>query len=281
LESWRSWHFVPSHRRRHLEKARSLPADVLVFDLEDGVPLGLKEEARSNLRDYLRDPSSSDAPRRYVRVNSDEAEFRKDREVLQSVHVDGLVLPKVTDGSAVKSRMAGVPKSAAHGGLALIESFTALTRLGPVLDAWPLAGVGLGLEDLFADVDVRREEARDLDRHVRLRVVVETKARGLLSIDSVSLEYCNRRRFRLVCSESRALGFDGMFSLHPDQLAAINSAFGPKPAEVRWATRIGRLTAMNDGGGYSKKGADLISPPKVRKARRILARAEGVRIDHD
>jgi hypothetical protein len=65
-------------------------------------------------------------------------------------------------------------------------------RLSAILEAWPLYGVGLGLEDMFSDIDLVPTQAADLSRHVKLRLVVEAKARGLVAIDTVSLEYRNR-----------------------------------------------------------------------------------------
>jgi len=273
MKSVRSWHFVPSHRTGYLEKALSLAADALVFDLEDGVPAAEKEAGRRNLRRCLGRLKSKDRSRSYVRVNSDEREFRKDLRLLQDVDPAGVVLPKVEDALALGPRMRAINRgSPQRARVVLIESFRGLANLAAILDAWPLSAVGLGLEDMFAEIDIRREEAVDLAKHVQLRFVVEAKARGLASIDTVSLEYENLAAFARECAETRSLGFDGKFSIHPSQIEAINAAFSLRRRDILWARRIARLTSMRNGSGYSKRGNDVVSPPKVRKARRILGR---------
>ncbi len=271
MERCRSWHFVPSHRSAYLEKALSLPADALVFDLEDGVPVADKEKGRRNLRRFFEGLTSTERRRCYVRVNSEEPAFRRDLRLLRQVGFGGVVLPKVEDPRALKFRMRAIGR-ATHGGtrIVLIESFRALTSLASILDAWPLSGVGLGLEDMFAEVDVPKDEAVDLATHVKLRLIVEAKARGLVSIDSVSLEYRDRARFARECAGSRALGFDGMFSIHPNQIEQINTAFSPRRRDILWARRIARLTSMTDCSGYSRQGKEVIGPPRVRRALRIL-----------
>jgi citrate lyase subunit beta/citryl-CoA lyase len=273
MQGYRSWHFVPCHRPAYLEKAFTLEADVLVFDLEDGVPLTDKEEARRNLQGCLEGLKSTDRQRCYLRVNSEEAAFRKDLRLFRQVDFGGVVLPKVEDPRTLKSRMRTIARETSDGGrVALIESFRALADLASILNAWPLSGVGLGLEDMFAEVDVPQREAADLAKHAKLRLIVEAKARSLISIDSVSLEYRDRARFARECSESWSLGFHGMFSIHPNQIEPINVIFSPRRKDILWARRIARLASMSDGSGYSKRGKELISPPKVRKARRILGR---------
>lgn len=256
MKDVRSWHFVPAHRSEYLERARHLPADLLVFDLEDGVPIAEKERARRNLRDRLPHWSAEDRRRCYVRVNSEEEEFRADLAVLRQIAPSGVVLPKVEDSRMLRSRCRVLSNLSPDMGLVvLIESFRAVSELAAILDAAaPLSAVGLGLEDLLADIDVPRSEAALLATHVRLNLVVEAKARNIPCIDSVSLEYRNQARFRRECVESRSLGFDGMFSIHPSQIETINAAFAPRRGEVRWAAKIRRISEMKDGTGYTRVG---------------------------
>jgi citrate lyase subunit beta / citryl-CoA lyase len=273
LELHRSWHFVPSHNLAYLKKAISLAADVLVFDLEDGVPVADKEKGRQNLRSRFRELNAIDRQRCYLRVNSEIEAFRRDLRLLRQVGFGGVVLPKVEDPRILKSRMAAIARVSPDGGrIVLIESFRALADLPSILDASPLSGVGLGLEDMFAEVDVPQREVVALVTHVKLRLIVEAKARGLVAIDSVSLEYRDRSKFVRECSQSRSLGFDGMFSIHPNQVGPINSAFSGRRRDIVWARRIARLSSMTSGSGYSKRGKEVLSPPKVRKARLILKR---------
>lgn len=278
VKDHRSWHFVPAHRPDYLERAFEIAADALVFDLEDGVPDGEKDNARSHLAAFLKARRSIDHDRCYLRVNSDPTAFRQDLALLRRWSFGGVVVPKVNTPGVLKSRMRAIARGTSAGRrIALIESFRAVSCLNSILEAWPLYGVGLGLEDMFSDIDLLPAEAAHLSRHVKLRLVVEAKARGLVAIDSVSLEYRNRASLARRCAESRSLGFDGMFSIHPNQIEAINTAFSPRPDDIVWARKIARLTSLRGGSGYSKRGGEVISPPKIRKARGILGRRGGGR----
>ena len=278
MKGHRSWHFVPAHRPEYLEKALEIAADALVFDLEDGVPDGEKDDARTRLAAFLKARRSIDHGRCYLRVNSEPTAFRQDLGLLQRWSFGGVVVPKVDTPGVLRSRMKAIERVTSAGRrIALIESFGAVSRLGAILEAWPLYGVGLGLEDMFSDIDLLPAQAGDLSRHVKLRLVVEAKARGLVAIDTVSLEYRNRASLARRCAESRCLGFDGMFSIHPNQIEVINAAFSPRPDNLVWARKIARLTSLRGGSGYSNEGGEVISPPKVRKARGILGRQGGGR----
>jgi len=265
---------VPSHRMEYLEKAFSLAADVLVFDLEDGVPAAHKESGRENLRRRISQAAAADRRRSYVRVNAAESELRKDLRLLDRVDVAGVVVPKLDAPRAVRSRMKAVDRANPGGGrVALIESFRALAELPRILDSARWTAVGLGLEDMFAETDLRREESLELTRYAQLRLVIEARGRDLPAIDSVSLEYRSLSRFTGRCAESRSLGFTSMFSIHPRQIDAINAAFSPRRGDILWARRIARLTSMENGSGYSRRGGEVLGPPKIRKARRILGEA--------
>ena len=279
MRSARSWHFVPAHRAEYFRKAFATAADVLVFDLEDAVPAGEKEAARSRLEDELARRSAADRARAWIRVNSGAAEFRRDLRLIRRIRPAGVVVPKVETARSLRSSMAAVDRAAGAAGksIALVESFQAASRLQAILEGWPVSGVGLGLEDMFSDTDLLPEEASELARHVRLTLVIEARARGILAVDSVSLEYRDRARLSRRCAASRRLGFDGMFTIHPRQIVAVNAAFSPRRRDIVWATKIARLTALEEGAGYANRGGEVISPPKVRKARRILGQGPAPR----
>jgi len=278
VEHHRSWHFVPAHRPEYLERALEIAADALVFDLEDGVPDGEKDNARTRLAAFLKARPSIDHGRCYLRVNSEPTAFQEDLGLLRRWSFGGVVVPKVENPSVLRSRMKAIARGTLAGRrIALIESFGAVSRLSAIMEAWPLYGVGLGLEDMFSDIDLLPAQAHDLSRHVKLRLVVEAKARGVVAIDTVSLEYRNRASLARRCAESRCLGLDGMFSIHPNQIEVINAAFSPRPDSLVWARKIARLTSLKGGSGYSNEGGEVISPPKIRKARGILGRQGGGR----
>lgn len=269
----RSLLFVPGDQERHLRKARDLPADAVVFELEDGVPAARKGVARKNIAEALRAGGWRQST--YIRLNPiGSPQYVEDCALLEAVAVDGVVLPKVEAPALVAKGLAGLEGGAPRFRvIALIESFRAMESLHELSRIPGVFGLGLGLEDLFSDSLLNTAAPGTMAAWVRCRVVAGAKAAGLYCFDSVSLEV-GGTALEYECGSARTLGFDGKFGVHPDQVAVINRAFSPTPDERSWACRVLEKVGPAVEVGYRLVDGEFITPPKIRKARHIMSLCE-------
>jgi citrate lyase beta subunit len=264
----RSFHFVPADRDHFLRRAETLSADALVYDLEDGVASTAKATARENLRRSV-DPTILAGS--FIRINElGTLEYQADKELIRSLpKVRGIVVPKVMDAE----QLLQVGDDLVDLNLeliALVEDVRGLARLRHWASVQRLVGVGLGFEDLFSEFNMNHSDAADLVRHIRLDFVLGVKALGVQCIDGISLEWKARAALERHCSESRLQGFDAMFSIHPDQIEIVNNAFAHRSEEVAWARHVAELWHSSAEPGYVTLDGELVTPPKLKKARRIL-----------
>jgi citrate lyase beta subunit len=155
----------------------------------------------------------------------------------------------------------------------MIESFGAVTSLGEMLRALPVAihGVGLGFEDMLTELPHPASGLKPLLQQVRAQVAIQCRARGLWGIDGISGADETEEAFAEACEHGKSSGLHAKFSIHPRQVDPINRIFGPAPNTVRWAERVAELTGLRDDFGYQRVEELLITPPKIKKARHILA----------
>jgi citrate lyase subunit beta / citryl-CoA lyase len=266
----RSFHFIPGHKPRLFSRLADLAADHVVFDLEDAVPSAEKSAARRRLDSFFRE---TDIRSHFVRIHEPgHVEYSMDLELLRAWPTLGVVVPKFAgaDDWTVLRRECGVDE---RRSILLLEGFGALPQLEATFarcDRLPF-GVGLGFEDMLADVPFRADDLEHLLRHIRTGLAVWGRAHGVLTIDGISAADAEDSVFREHCLEARSCGLQGKLSIHPRQIALINESFSPSSEMVQWAEKIARLTGLQEHFGYERMGNEVITPPKIKKARHILA----------
>ncbi len=267
----RCLHFVPADKTSHLKKIRHLGAKSIILDLEDSVATPKKSVARKNLEKFYQ---SADPQNTYVRINHKSSpEYIQDIRLLSKINPSGVVLPKVEDCDYLQTILNQILSIRAKFKIIiLIESYKGLRNLPDILRNKNVVAVGLGLEDFFSDQLLFQEKAPDLTKHIKLDFITKTKSFGLPAINSVSLEYRDLEKLKSDVQESRNLGFDGMFSIHPKQIEVIQDVFMPDPVEIKWAQNIIKLSNETTDTGYLKVEETIISPPKIKKAKLILER---------
>ncbi len=279
----RSLLYVPADSRKMLQKALTVPADVLILNLEDGVSASRKDEARENVVWAL---ASLDfgAHEVVVRVNSPGSEVgRRDMEAVVPGRPDGICLPKVESPEEVLDAEARVRELEAGCGVppgnlrfhAMVESAAGvLNAPGIARSSARMASLIFGSADYSAQVRCGPSEDR-LEILMALQLVVTSaRSAGIDAIDAPCFDIENGALLRRESRQGRRLGFDGKSALSPGQVGTINEVFDVTAEEVARAERV--LAALDDAelGGRSLTTLDgsLVDDPHRTAARRILRR---------
>ena len=276
----RSWLYVPGNNPRFVEKALSeVSADVVLLDLEDGVPPGEKAPARDLVREALARPAGGRS--RWVRTNPVGSPWwEDDLAAVLAARPEGVALPKVDEEEQVHEAARRLERLGPEVGIvATIESARGLLRAADIAAAHPrVLGLMFGAEDFALDLglDTRREaEARDLV-YARSALVVAAAAGHRLAIDGVFPDLDDDAGFEADLKQARRLGFQGKSTFNPRQVERINEAFSPTADEVEFARRVVAAfdAARARGDGSVSVDGQLVDRPVVARARRILEMVE-------
>jgi citrate lyase subunit beta/citryl-CoA lyase len=278
----RSVLFVPGSNARALEKARSLPADALILDLEDAVDPAAKERARGQALSALA-AGGWGRRERVLRVNAaGTAWHRADLAGAARSGADAVCLPKVEDPEAVRAAEAALAAAGAPEGLALwcmIETPLGVLRAAEIAAATPrLACLVAGTTDLVADLRARHTPGRAEVLAALQLLLLAARARGLAALDGVHLDLSDDAGFEAACRQGRDLGFDGKTLIHPRTIEAANRIFAPSAEEVARARRVteAHARAAAQGQGVAVLDGRLVEALHVAEARRVLALAEAI-----
>lgn len=282
LRPRRSVLFLPGSNPRALEKARGLPADGLIFDLEDAVATEVKDAARSSLAAAL--AAGGYAPRELIlRVNPlDTVWGHADLAAAATLPIDAVLLPKVENAERVRLTTELLDALGAPPELSvwcMIETPLGVLAAAEIAGASPRVGaLVLGTSDLTKDLHAR--EARDrLPLLTALGLaLLAARAHGRAALDGVHLDLADSEGFEMACRQGRDLGFDGKTLIHPQQIEPANSAFSPSPGEVARARRVvaAYAEAAAAGTGAIRLEGRLVEALHVEDARRTLALAAAI-----
>ncbi|MFT3913698.1 MAG: CoA ester lyase [Anaeromyxobacteraceae bacterium] len=285
----RSVLYVPASNARALEKARALPADAIVLDLEDGVAPDAKGAARTAavgavaaLARAVGGPGL--APREVaIRVNHAATPWGADD--LTAVARSGAaaaVLPKVESPDEVRAAAAALAAAGAPASLALwamIETPRGVLAADAIAGAHPrLAVLVAGTSDLVADLRARHVPGRLPVLTSLSLLVLAARAHGLGVLDGVHLDLDDGAGFEAACDQGRDLGFDGKTLIHPRQLEPANRAFAPAAAAVDHARRVlaAHAEALARGSGVAVLDGRLVENLHAEEARRLVALSEAI-----
>ena len=283
MKSMRSWLFVPGHQQRMIDKALGLPADVLIFDLEDGVPEAEKDVARRRVAAAL--GGVRGGPARFVRVHEAGAsELEADLQAIARVGLQGLVLPKVQGPADVlrvcrwldqHETRAGIP-SGSVGLLAIIESARGLVQAPAIASVTPrLVGLMFGAEDFALDMGLFSHPGQGLVNYARSALAVAAASGQIRAIDKVFTDIGDPDGLVVEAQQARDLGFAGKAVIHPGQVGVVNEIFSPTEVEERWARRIVEAFERRADEGPATVDGRMVDRPILEQVRRILDRLEG------
>ena len=283
----RSVLYIPGSNPRALEKARSLPADGLIFDLEDAVAPAAKERARSIVAAALaatgQTPAGYGMRERVLRVNALDTPWgESDLGAAAAMPIEAVLLPKVESAETVRAAVALLDRLAAPERLAvwcMLETPLGILNAREIAAASPrLEALVLGTSDLTKDLHARHTRDRlPLVTALGLALLA-ARAYGLAILDGVELDLADDEGFAASCRQGRELGFDGKTLIHPKQIAAANLAFAPSPEEIARSRRIvaAHAEAAAAGKGVVVVDGRVVENLHVADARRLLAVAAAI-----
>lgn len=273
----RSVLYMPAANARALEKARGLPADAVIFDLEDAVAPDAKDTARAQAVAAAR--AGGYAPRTVViRINALATPWgRKDAQAVAQSGADAVLLPKVEGPEQLAELAALLEAAGAPADLALwamIETPRGVLACDAIAGHPRLACLVMGTSDLVAELGARHTPERLPLIASLSHCVLVARAHGLAALDGVPLDLsASEAELVRQFTQSRDLGFDGRSLIHPKQLGPANAVFAPSGDEVEAARRILDAFAAAEAAGSGLVVLDgrLVENLHVAEARRLLA----------
>jgi citrate lyase beta subunit len=269
----RSVLYLPASNARALEKARTLPCDAVVLDLEDAVAPEAKADARAAAVEAVR--SGGFGPRVGVRINGLDTEWGgDDLDALAQIDVGFIVAPKVNDASdtrVVLERLQGTTRL-----WAMIETPRGLLHMTEIAAVPRVEALMLGVNDLSVALGAGASPDREPMKPWMVMMVATARAYGLLAIDGVFNRFTDAEGFAAECAQGRLYGFDGKSLIHPGQIEGANAAFSPSPEEVDRARALVAAFTLPEaeGKGVIRVDGEMMERLHLAAAERLLARLD-------
>ena len=278
----RSVLFLPADKPRAIDKARTLPADVVVLDLEDAVAPENKAHARAAALAALT-AGGWGGKELVLRVNALDTPWGADDLAMAATSGAAAVLvPKVTGPACIAHYHAALAPAPASLALwAMVETCAAMLRLdaiGATASGTRLALLMAGTNDLAKEMRARPDAARSQLTGLLAQLVCAARAHSLAVIDGVCNRFDDPAVVLAEAEQGRALGFDGKSLIHPAQVDPANQAFTPTPAELDHARAITEAFARpeNKGKGAIQVNGRMAELLHAEQAHTLLALAEAI-----
>ena len=277
---FRSLVFVPGNNSRFLEKAKSLLADIVCFDLEDSVPDKEKKKARILIKNTLKQRKEY-FPDVFVRTNSPESGMIEAdlRDIVQK-GIDGIVIPKVNSAKELKKiekTISSLEKKRKIKGIRLMPSIE--SALG-VVNCYEIASASkridalvFGIFDLLNDMGIEYTKGNPRGaKYSRYKVPVAATAAGVASIDGIWQDLKDKNGFTKDCQVGRSLGYAGKSVIHPDQIQTVHKIFHPRKPEIEWAKKICNIyeKSTRKGVGAIVIEGKMIDEVHYKRAKALL-----------
>ena len=280
----RSVLYMPGSNARALEKAKTLPADALILDLEDAVAPDAKAHARDQVCAAVK-AGGYGKRELVIRINALDTPWGKD-DLAAAVAAapDAILLPKPGSGADIVAAADALKSAPEKTRLwAMIETPFAILNVQDIAAASRLSGTRLacfvmGTNDLVKETRADLSASRRPALYWLSATVTAARAYGLDVLDGVYNNFKDADGFRRECVHGRALGFDGKTLIHPDQVAVANEIFAPPEADVAWARKI--IAAFdqpeNKGKGVVTVEGRMVELLHAEIGRRTVAIAEAI-----
>ena len=282
----RSLLFMPGSNARALEKARNLPADGIILDLEDSVAPDAKAVARDQIAKAI---AAGGFGKREVliRVNSlDTPWWVDDVTMAGKARPDGILVPKIStvaDLNAIANRLSDINADMSIRVWAMIETARAVLDADKLAAAsrdseTRLAGFVFGPNDISRETRIRMQPGRAAMIPMITHCILATRAHGLEILDGPYSDISNIDGFAVECAQGRDLGFDGKTLIHPSHIEACNAIFTPPAEEVAEARKI--IAAFekpeNASRGAIQLDGRMVERLHADMARRTIAIADAI-----
>jgi citrate lyase subunit beta / citryl-CoA lyase len=281
----RSVLYMPGSNARAMEKARSLPADAVILDLEDAVAPDAKATARDLIVAALKQGGFG---RRevIVRINGLDTAWWLDDLAVAAAGPDAILVPKVSTPEQLRDvarHLVGLRAEERVRVWAMMETPLAMLNARDIAAAaldpsTRLAGFVMGTNDLAKDTRARIVPGRAPMLPWLMSCVAAARAFGIDILDGVYNDIANAEGFAAECAQAHQLGFDGKTLIHPQQIAPCNAAFSPTEEEVAFARKIIAAFALpeNKGRGAIQVDGRMVEILHAEMARRTVAIADAI-----
>jgi citrate lyase subunit beta/citryl-CoA lyase len=284
IQPRRSVLYVPADKPRAIAKARTLPVDAVILDLEDSVAPEGKAAAREALREALAEPLPCAVA---VRINGLDTEWAtEDLLAAIAVGADAVLVPKVDGPGAVSMVAEALDQADALDSTeiwAMIETPVALLHLAAIAaladePQVPLAAFVIGTNDLSLATRVPQSEDRAAFVPWFMQIVAAARAHGIDVVDGPCNVFRDIARLEVECRQARALGMDGKSLIHPGQIATANRIFAPSAEERASAEEIAAAFARpeNSDKGVISLDGRMVERLHLVEAERVLVLAAAI-----
>jgi len=292
----RSVLYLPANNARALDKLRGLSCDSVVFDLEDSIAPGAKDEARENLRGFFSDGRAAALPagmEKVIRINALSSPWGgEDLLAARGCKPDAILIPKVEAPEDILAVEDALDQTDAPAGLrlwAMIETPRGVMNAGQIARMARSDGARLdcfitGTNDLLKETGVASLPGQPWLSSWLMQIVLAARAYGLDVLDGVYNDFKDEAGLARECADGQAMGFDGKTLIHPAQISPANQAFGIAPEQLSEAKAIAAAFALPDNqkrGVISHEGRMVerlhleMAERLIEKAARIAARQGG------
>ena len=276
---FRSLIFVPGNNPRFLEKAKTLSADIVCFDLEDSVPDSEKKNARNLIKNALKTRSQYTSEI-YVRTNSPMSGKIQDdlKEIIQK-GIDGIVIPKVNNAIELKkiektlALLEKKQKLQPIGLIPSIESAEGVANTHEIASASKrISAIVFGVFDFLNDMGIEYTKQPEGAKFARAKIPIEAKAVGVYALDAIWQDLKDEKGLIEDCKIGKSLGYVGKTIIHPDQILIIHKIFHPNKTELEWAEKVCNTyeKSTKKGKGATTVDGKMIDEVHYKRAKSLL-----------
>lgn len=272
---YRSVLYIPGSKERALEKAKSLPVDAIIFDLEDAVAIDEKENARALLAETLK--TADYGPRaRIVRINGLDTQWGKDDiAAFVGADIEAILIPKVDSAAHVQAVADLIPNVPLW---AMMETPRGMLNAAEIAAHPRMAGFVMGTNDLAKELKCRFRADREPMLTSLQLCLLAARAEGIVAVDGVYNAFKDVDGLKVECDQGRDMGFDGKTLIHPAQVEVCNAAFAPTEEEIDLARR--QIAAFEEveksGQGVAVVDGKIVENLHIVTAKEILAKASAI-----
>ena len=276
---FRSLIFVPGNNPRFIEKAKSLEADIVCFDLEDSVPDDQKTNARKLIKKALKSKKSY-ASSVFVRTNSPTSgKIPIDLKEIVQKGVDGIVIPKVNNVQEMKKIEMILSKLENMQKLKPIQLIPSIESSEGVVNTYEIASFGkrvsavvFGVFDLLNDLGVEYTKNPEGAKYSRRKIPVDANAAGVAVIDAIWQDLKDSKGLEKDCKIGKSLGYSGKSVIHPDQISVVHRLFHPNVSEIQWAEKVCKVYPefVKKGKGAITIDGKMIDEVHYKQAKALL-----------
>lgn len=284
----RSVFYVPANNQKFIDKAPTLPCDIVTFDVEDAVPPSQKEAARQMTVENLKKFAGGKAEV-YVRINGWHTEFANDDlEAVVRPGLNGVTLPKTRDVDDVKrldwkiselENRYGIPEGTVKMSVLLETAMGIMNAYEICTASSRIVSTFFGAVDYCADMRIRMTNKASEQQIARTTVAIAARAAGIVALDAPFADYSNMDDFIENTNDGRQMGFEGRMLIHPSQIEVANRLYTPTDDEVAYARKVVKVfeeEGLAKGLASVPYEGKMVDTPVYVNAQGVISRYEEV-----